>query len=114
MPIYEYRCHHCHKEFSALILGPSDLSCLACEHCGGKDWERRVSRVFYHHSEKDRLAAYDPRKSPQGDSFFRDTRNIGLGAKKKAQQLGVDLGTSFEEKLEKLRTDPSTVVREGT
>jgi putative FmdB family regulatory protein len=36
-----------------------------------------------------------------------------LNAKKKAEQMGVDLGTGFEEKLEKLRTDPGSVIKDS-
>ena len=69
---------------------------------------RLISRVAYHASEADRLAAYDP-SAPQSDSFYKDTRNIGLQAKKRAQQMGVDLGSGFETKLDKLRRDPGSV-----
>jgi hypothetical protein len=67
-----------------------------------------VSRIVFHLSEQDRLAGYDP-DSPKNDAFYKDTRNIGLHAKKRAQQMGVDLGTGFEAKLDRLRTDPGKV-----
>ena len=63
-------------------------------------------------SESDRLADFDPR-SRQGDSFYKDTRNIGLAAKKRAREMGVDLGASFDEKVEKLRTDPGSVIKDS-
>jgi hypothetical protein len=63
-------------------------------------------------SENDRLEAFDP-KDTQSDSFCRDSRNIGLCAKKRAQQMGVDLGSEFETKLEKLRTDPGSVLKDN-
>jgi hypothetical protein len=68
--------------------------------------------VSYHVSEGDRLAHYDP-NAPKGDDFYKDSRNIGLHAKKRAQQMGVDLGASFETKLEKLRTDPGSVLKDS-
>jgi hypothetical protein len=57
----------------------------------------------------DRIDSYDP-STRQSDTFMKDTRNIGLHAKKRARQLGVDLGSSFDAKVEKLRTDPGSVV----
>jgi len=63
-------------------------------------------------SEQDRLAAFNPTNAKE-DAFFRDSRNIGLSAKKKAQKMGVDLGAGFEEKLEKLRSDPGSVIRDS-
>jgi hypothetical protein len=58
------------------------------------------------------LSAYDPR-ARKDDAFFKDSRNIGLEAKKRAQRMGVDLGKGFEEKLEKLRSDPGSVIRDS-
>jgi hypothetical protein len=85
---------------------------LRCPRCGGNTIKRIISRVHYHASEEDRLAALDS-KASRDDAFFRDSRNIGLAAKKRARQLGVDLGQGFDEKLEKLRTDPGSVIRDS-
>ena len=82
---------------------------LSCPECGGRNLTKLISRVAYHISESDRLDAFDP-STPQGDGFYRDSRNIGLHAKKRARQMGVDLGEGFERKLEKLRTDPGSVL----
>lgn len=112
MPIYEYQCYGCQKQFQTLIMGNEDEKNLLCPNCGGRKLKRLISRVAYHISESDRLAAFDP-KSQQSDSFYKDTRNIGLAAKKRAQQMGVDLGSSFEEKVEKLRTDPGSVIKDS-
>lgn len=108
MPIYEYLCHLCGKEFQYLIVRKDDEENLSCPGCKGRDLKRLVSRVAYHVSEQDRLASYDP-NSPKGDAFSKDTRNIGLQAKKRAGQMGVDLGSDFESKLDRLRTDPGKV-----
>jgi hypothetical protein len=85
---------------------------LSCTGCGSHHLKKLISRAAFHLSEHDRLAAFDP-KTPKSDSFYRDTRNIGLHARKRAQQMGVDLGSAFEEKLEKLRTDPGTVIKDS-
>jgi putative FmdB family regulatory protein len=112
MPIYEYECIDCGGRFQALIMKLQEEEGLACGLCGKKRLKRLISRVAYHASESDRLASYDPRAS-KDDSFYKDTRNIGLHAKKRAQQMGVDLGSSFEAKLDKLRTDPGSIIRDS-
>ena len=112
MPIYEYQCTCCQKEFQSLIMGMDEEEKLRCPECGGEELKRLISRVAYHASEKDRLNGFDP-SAPRDDSFYKDSRNIGLHAKKRAQQLGVDLGTGFEEKLDRLRTDPGSVIRDS-
>jgi putative FmdB family regulatory protein len=108
LPIYEYLCQLCGKEFQYLIAKREDEENLRCPGCKGRNFKKLVSRVAYHASEQDRLAAYDP-NSPKRDAFYKDTRNIGLQAKKSAQQMGVDLGSDFEAKLDRLRTDPGKV-----
>ncbi|MBC8458663.1 MAG: zinc ribbon domain-containing protein [Deltaproteobacteria bacterium] len=108
MPIYEYLCQLCGKEFQYLVLKKDDKENVSCPGCKGRDLKKLVSRVAHHASEQDRLFAYDP-SSPKDDAFYKDTRNIGLHAKKRAQQMGVDLGSDFESKLDRLRTDPGKV-----
>ncbi len=112
MPIYEYICRDCGREFQYLVLKKEDEDTLACPGCQGRTLKRLVSRVAYHASERDRLASFDP-NAPKDDAFYKDTRNIGLHAKKRAQQMGVDLGSSFEAKLDRLRTDPGKVFDES-
>jgi len=112
MPIYEYSCVSCKLQYQKLIMNKSEEEEVVCPHCGGKRKKRLVSRVAYHVSEQDRLNAYRPKES-KDDAFFKDSRNIGLSAKKRAQDLGVDLGKGFEEKLDKLRTDPASVLKDS-
>lgn len=112
MPIYEYMCQSCHRELQALVMKAEDEKNLVCPNCGSHKLTRLISRVAYHQSEKDRLQSYSS-ASHQSDSFYRDSRNIGLQAKKRAQEMGVDLGSSFEAKLEKLRTDPGSVFKDS-
>jgi putative FmdB family regulatory protein len=112
MPIYEYRCSGCRTTFQVLVLRKEEAADLACPECGGNRLARLISRVSYHVSEGDRLAGFDP-NARQGDAFYGDSRNIGLQAKKRAQQMGIDLGRGFDEKLEKLRTDPGSVLKDS-
>ncbi|MFH1242564.1 MAG: zinc ribbon domain-containing protein [Pseudomonadota bacterium] len=112
MPIYEYQCIGCQRQFQSLVMNKREEKGLACPGCGGRKLKRLISRVAYHVSESDRLAAYGP-KARHDDSFYRDSRNIGLHAKKRAEQMGVDLGSDFEAKLDKLRADPGSVLRDS-
>jgi putative FmdB family regulatory protein len=112
MPIYEYQCASCGDVFQLLLMKRGEEKGLRCPRCGKPRPMRLISRVAFHLSERARLEAYDPRTC-RSDSFYRDTRNIGLDAKKKAQRMGVDLGSGFEEKLEKLRTDPGSVLKDS-
>lgn len=112
VPIYEYCCPVCKREFQSLLIKRDEEQDLVCPSCGSPNPKRLISRVVYHVSENDRLSAFDP-NACQSDSFYKDTRNIGLHAKKRAHQMGVDLGEGFETKLERLRTDPGSVFEDG-
>ena len=103
MPIYEYECNKCQTVMGFLVLNPSEELTLKCKDCGGDDLKRIISRFAYHRSESDRLAEFDTSKR-QGDEFYKDSRNVGLWAKKRANELGTDLGPEFEEVIEKGRT----------
>jgi putative FmdB family regulatory protein len=112
MPIYEYRCLSCGRNFQLLVLNRQDVETAVCPSCGAKDLKRLISRTSYHRSERDRLESFNPAQ-PQSDGFYSDTRNIGLSAKKRAERMGVDLGREFESKLDRLRSDPGRVFDEG-
>ncbi len=112
MPIYEYQCLSCKNEFQKLILKNEEEEKLLCPECSGKSIKRLISRVSYHSSEEDRLSSFDS-NARQTDSFYSDSRNIGLGAQKRAQEMGVDLGKGFNDKLEKLRKDPGSVFKDN-
>ena len=112
MPIYEYQCRSCGKIFAKLILNPQEEKELECEYCGSKRQKRLISQFSYQKSEADRMNKLSELR--RDSSYYRDTRNLGLTAKKKAQELGVDLGPRFEETLEKARTNPNKFLDESS
>lgn len=103
MPIYEYRCKQCKKEFSKLFLNQREVKKARCKYCGSSDLERLVSSFAVHQTEASRLADFDTSK-PRGDEFYKDSRNIGLWAKKRMKEMGVDLGPKMDEIVERGRT----------
>ena len=103
MPIYEYRCERCGRLTSQLVLKPAGATSPACRACGNAQTQRVLSGFAYHRSEASRLAEFDPSASNHPD-VYKDSRNVGLWAKKRVQDMGVDLGSSFDETVEKART----------
>lgn len=41
MPIYEYHCHGCNKDFEALVLKQDEIP--GCPHCHSEDVKRLLS-----------------------------------------------------------------------
>jgi hypothetical protein len=62
-----------------------------------------MSSFAVHASEGSRLAGFDI-SSPRDDAYYKDSRNVGMWAKKRAKELGVDLGSKFDETVEKARS----------
>lgn len=103
MPIYEYRCRRCKREFSELLLRTNDSRPIHCTFCRSKNVERLLSSFSYHQTEDSRLAGFDTAK-PRSEGFYKDSRNVGLWTKKRMKELGVDLGPKMDEIVEKGRT----------
>ena len=112
MPIYEYKCAACGRVSGFFVQGFGDPENLCCQGCGGKDLKRIISRVNYHQSQSDRLASYDP-QARKSDSFYKDTRNIGLHAEHMLQKAGVKPTEEFRSRIENLRSDPSRVIKDS-
>jgi putative FmdB family regulatory protein len=106
MPLHEYACKECGRKDTRLVLKKGDEGALKCRQCGSDQLKRLISRVAIHRSESDRMADVNTSGQPD-ESYYSDNRNIGLRAKKRMKELGVDLGDAFEEKLEKARTTTS-------
>lgn len=45
MPMYEFLCRKCGREFEELVFGPGDE--VACPGCGGPEVERRMSTFAF-------------------------------------------------------------------
>lgn len=104
MPIYEYHCQACGKEQSLLFLTQREAAApQQCKYCGAGPLTRLLSRFVCHQPEASRLKDFDT-QAPRDESFYRDSRNVGLWAKKRAQELGVELGPQFDETVEKARS----------
>lgn len=88
---------------SRVVLGSEKETRPVCPHCGSSRTHRVMSSFAMAVSEDARLAEFDTGK-PRDEAFYRDSRNVGLWAKKRAKQMGVDLGSKFEDTVEKARS----------
>ena len=103
MPIYEFRCNQCKREFTQLFLNPKEASKVQCKFCNSKKLTKLLSAFSVHQTEESRLANFDSSKR-RGDDYYKDSRNIGLWAKKRMRELGVDLGPKMDDIVERGRT----------
>jgi len=104
MPIFEYECARCRLISSHVVMGSARRrGRLECPDCGSNRLRRVMSSFAVVESEASRLANFDSSK-PRDDSYYKDSRNVGMWAKKRAKEMGVDLGPKFESTVEKARS----------
>lgn len=104
MPIYEFRCGSCRRRVEIFTRSVSQPFEAVCDGCGSTDLRRLMPRVAVHRTEADRLAEIDTSTMPSAD-FYRDSRNIGLYAKKRMAELGMsELMPQVDEIVEKGRS----------
>jgi putative FmdB family regulatory protein len=77
MPIFEYRCRACGKEFEQLVLKGTTPACPACQ---GEDLERLISTPAVKSDSTHALAlkAAKKRDQKQGDERVRAQREYEL------------------------------------
>ena len=76
---------------------------VKCKFCNSTNVTKLLSSFSVHQTEESRLTDFDTSK-PKGGDFYKDSRNVGLWAKKRMRELGVDLGPKMDEIVEKGRT----------
>jgi putative FmdB family regulatory protein len=112
MPIYEFKCSECGQVMEVLVPGYTVPDDITCRQCGSGEVKKMISKGNYHQSGSDRLSSYDPTK-PKSDSFYKDSRNIGLHAEQMLRKAGVKPTEEFKNKIERLRTNPGSVLKDN-
>ena len=103
MPIFEYECAQCRRVSSHVVLNSHKRERRVCPGCNSRKLRRVMSAFSVVESEASRIRNFDT-AAPRDESFYRDSRNVGLWAKKRAKEMGVDLGAKFESTVEKARS----------
>ena len=108
MPIYEYRCNNCRRRVTVIWRSFSEVDSTPprCTHCGGKDLTRLVSRVALLRSEESRLEDLaDPSSLAGLDE--EDPKSIARWMRKMSREMGEDLGSEFDEVVDRLEAGQS-------
>ena len=99
MPIYEYRCHHCHRRVSILVRRPSESS-LTCPGCGGTGLSRLFSTFSVRKSDQ---SIYDDILSdPQLVRGLESDDPRALAEWNKRMSQGEKVAPEYEEMLDRL------------
>ena len=112
MPIYEYGCYDCRKRVSVFFRSFSDVQTkqAVCPRCGGTHIKRLVSKVAVVRSEESRMESLaDPSNFSGLDE--NDPKSIGRWMRKMGSEMGEDLGSDFDEMVDRLEAgeDPEEI-----
>jgi putative FmdB family regulatory protein len=103
MPIYEYRCGTCKRKVTVLTLRASETVDPRCDHCGGQNLTRLMSRFATVRSEDSRLDDLgDP--SSLGGLDENDPKSVARWMRKMGKELGEDAGDDFDEMVDELES----------
>lgn len=101
MPIYEYRCRSCRRHFSVLHRSFNAVATVACDHCGGTDILRLVSRVAV-------LRSQESRRQGRGDDAALagldedDPKSLARWARQMGRELGDEAGPEWDEMVDRM------------
>jgi len=103
VPIYEFICQDCHRRLSFLVRDVTAPFVLKCSSCGSTNLSRTVSGFAYHKTLK---TVWDESGEPNiypGENYYKDPRNIGRWVEKKFRDMGQELPSQIQEKIQAAR-----------
>ena len=95
MPIYEYRCRKCKREFSFLYGMTPDSTDPRCPRCGSRQLQKLVSRVHAPRSEEAMLDRLEPSHLDPDNP-----RDVMKWLKKFGKEMGDEAGDDFADEME--------------
>jgi putative FmdB family regulatory protein len=103
MPIYEFICQNCHKRLSFLVRDISAPLAPKCSSCGNANLSRALSGFAYHKPLKTVWEESGEPTMHPGEDYYKDPRNIGRWAEKKFQDMGQELPSQIQDKIQAAR-----------
>lgn len=108
MPIYEYRCLQCGKRINIFLrsFAAASENKPRCPHCQSENLRRLVSRVSVLQSEETRLDNLSD-TGTLSDVDENDPRSVARWMRQMGNEAGEDLGTEFNEVVDRLEAGQS-------
>ncbi len=103
MAIYEFICQNCRRRLAFLVRDISAPFVPKCSSCGNTNLSRVISGFAYHKPLKTVWEeSGEPTMHPSED-YYKDPRNIGRWVEKKFQDIGQELPSQIQDKIQAAR-----------
>jgi putative FmdB family regulatory protein len=107
MPVYEYRCQNC-RRLVRLFFAYTEYADAqpVCPHCQSNNLKRRIGRIALAKSEEARMDSLADDSALAGLDE-NDPKSLGRFMRKMGREMGEDLGSEFDEVVERLERGES-------
>jgi len=99
MPLYEYLCQQCSKQFTFLSGMISSNSEAACPRCGSADLKKLMSRVARGRSDDDRM---EEMAEKMENKDLDDPRELRRFAREIGREVGAESGEDMSAEMEEM------------
>jgi putative FmdB family regulatory protein len=103
MPIYEFICQNCQRRVSFLVRDISAPFVPKCSSCGSVNLSRLISDFAYHKTLQTVWEESGEPKVQPGENYYKDPRNIGRWVEKKFQDMGQEMPSQIQGKIQAAR-----------
>ena len=99
MPLYEYLCQECSKQFTFLAGVIADNSDARCPRCGSAELKKLISRVARWRSDDDRMESMAEKLETQD---LDDPRALRRFAREMGREMSAETGEDMSDEMEEL------------
>ena len=99
MPLFEYRCAACQKQFTWMSGVVADERAPQCPQCASRDLKKLISRVGRGRSDDARMESLADKLETQD---FDDPRTMRRFAREMGREMGAETGEDLSEEMEAL------------
>lgn len=97
MPLFEYVCSDCKKQFTFLAGVIADNSSARCPRCGSAELRKLISRVARGRGDDDRMDAMAEKLESQD---FDDPGTLRRFAREMGREMGAETGEDLSDEME--------------
>ena len=99
MPLFEFRCQDCQKQFTFLTGFIAENNDPACPRCGSLQLKKLISRVARGRSDDERMDSLADRLE---NADMDDPRDLRRFAREMGREMGAETGEDMSDEMEEL------------